>query len=60
MSKMAELDYDIQEMFIEGYKPTTIAARLGCPVEVVYNWLEANGVAESPQEDYDPFNTVNS
>ena len=60
MSKMAELDYDIQEMFIEGYKPTTIAARLGCELEVVYDWLEANGVAESPQEDYDPFNTVNS
>jgi transposase len=60
MSKMSDLDYDIQELYIEGYSPLSIAAMLNCPIDTVYDWLEANNVAEKPQEDYDPFNTVNS
>jgi DNA-directed RNA polymerase specialized sigma24 family protein len=57
---MSELDYDIQELYIEGYSPVSIAAMLNCPLETVYDWLEDNNVAEKQQEEYDPFNTSNS
>jgi hypothetical protein len=46
MSKMAELAYDIEQLFIEGHSPKSIAAQLTCPLELVYDWLESNGVKE--------------
>jgi hypothetical protein len=57
MSKMADLAYDIEQLYIEGYSPTTISAMLECPLTVVYDWLEATNVAETPQdEEYSPYN----
>jgi hypothetical protein len=57
MSKVAELAYDIEQLYIEGFSPKTIAAQLGCPLEIVYDWIEEQGVAESPQdEEYSPYN----
>jgi len=56
MSKLDELAYDIEQLYIEGYKPTTIAAQLGCPVSMVYDWLASIGVADLPQEEpYSPY-----
>jgi len=59
MSKVAELAYDIEQLYIEGYNPKTIAIMLECPVEMVYNWLEEVGVgADQPTEDveiYSPY-----
>jgi hypothetical protein len=46
MSKVAELAYDIEQLYIEGYSPKTIAAMLECPMTLVYDWLESNSVAE--------------
>lgn len=61
MTKLAELAYDIEQLYIEGYSPKTIAIMLSCPIDMVYDWLNANNVAEEPQEeDYDPYQTVNS
>ena len=61
MSKLGEkLFYDIQELYIEGLGAKAIAAELNCPVELVLEQLEEIGVADSPQEEYDPFQTVNS
>jgi len=51
MSKMAELAYDIEQLYIEGLHPTKIAKQLECPLTVVYDWLEATNVAETPQDD---------
>ena len=49
MSKMNELAYDIEQLYIEGLHPTKIAAELDCPLTVVYDWLESTGVdAEGP------------
>jgi transposase len=57
MSKMAELAYDIEQLYIEGHSPKMIAQILECPVEIVYDWM----TAESLEEDtYDPYDTVNS
>ena len=61
MSKMGEqLFYDVQELYIEGLSAKAIAAELNCSVELVLAQLEELGVADQPQEDYDPFQTVNS
>lgn len=46
MSKVADLAYDIEQLYIEGYSPKTIAAMLECPLTMVYDWLESNSVAE--------------
>ena len=51
MSKVAELAYDIEQLFIEGYSPKTIAAQLGCPLETVYDWIENNGCDTLDEED---------
>jgi len=57
MSKVAELAYDIEQLYIEGYSPKSIAIQLGCPLTMVYDWLEETGVAETPQdEEYSPYN----
>lgn len=57
MSKLAELAYDIEQLYIEGCHPTKIAQILDCPLSVVYDWLEETGVAETPQEEevYSPY-----
>lgn len=59
MSKMAELSYDIEQLYIEGHSPKMIAKMLECPVEIVLDWIagESLGVSE---DELDPFNTINS
>ncbi len=57
MSKMAELAYDIEQLYIEGLHPTKIAKQLECPLTVVYDWLEATNVTEATQEEeFSPYN----
>ena len=58
MSVMSNLAYDIEQLYIEGYSPKTIAMLLECPLDVVYGWMESEGVGES--EELSPYETVNS
>ena len=51
MSKLAELAYDIEQLYIDGFSPSRIAKILECPPGIVYDWLEQTGVAEAPQEE---------
>jgi hypothetical protein len=60
MSKMAELAYDIEQLYIDGMSAKMIALTLECPIEIVLGALSEMGVADSPQEVYDPFETINS
>jgi hypothetical protein len=60
MSKMAELSYDIEQLYIEGLTEKNIAKTLDIPVEYVYAWMEINGVVETPQEEFGPYQTMNS
>jgi len=61
MSVMSELAYDIEQLYIEGFSPKTIAAMLECPMELVYNWLEEVGVSEPEiDEVFGPYVTINS
>ena len=50
MSKVSDLSYDIEQLFIEGYSPRTISVILECPVEVVFQWIEQQNLTED-QED---------
>jgi hypothetical protein len=58
MSKLAELSYDIQELYIEGHSAKSIANILDTNIELVFTALEDMGVADS--DELSPFETVNS
>lgn len=58
MTKVAELAYDIEQLYIEGMSPKQIARTLGCPLEMVYDWIESEGLGAD--EELDPYNTINS
>ena len=60
MSVMSELAYDIEQLYIEGLSAGAIARELNCPLGIVQDWLSEIGVAETPQEVYNPFETINS
>lgn len=57
MSKIAELAYDIEQLYIEGRNAKQIAKELGCPLRIVEDWIKEMGVADLPQEEiYSPYN----
>jgi hypothetical protein len=60
MSRIAELAYDIEQLYIDGMSAKMIAQELDCPIGIVKGWIEGNGVADMPQEEFDPFETINS
>lgn len=49
MSKVADLAYDIEQLYIEGHSPRMIATILECPIDLVYGWLETEGVGEAEE-----------
>ena len=58
MSKVADLTYDIEQLYIDGHSARMIALILECPIEVVLGQLQEMGVADSEQEDdeiYSPY-----
>jgi len=71
MSKMAELAYDIEQLYIEGLNAGQIARELNCPKEIVLDWIADQGIRPFDEWDvdaqerliqdlYSPHNTVNS
>ena len=60
MSAIKDFAYDIEQLYIDGMSAKMIAATLDCPIEQVLSFLEDIGVADAPQEGYDPFETINS
>ena len=57
MSKMSDVAYDIEALYIEGLTEKNIAKTLDISVEQVYAWLQLNGLLE---EEFSPNATVNS
>jgi hypothetical protein len=56
MSKVSELAYDIEQLYIDGLSAKRIAVLLNCPIEIVLGCLEEMGVADSPQDEiYSPY-----
>lgn len=68
MSAIKDLAYDIEQLYIEGLHPTMIARELGCPLSMIYDWLESNCLADEDgcgpdlleEVSYDPHDTINS
>lgn len=60
MSKIKDFVYDIQEMYIDGMSAKTIARTLEVSLEEVLSILESFGVVDNSQEEYDPYQTINS
>jgi len=60
MSKMADLSYNIEQLYIEGMSAKQIARELNCPKSLVEDWIKAQSVADLPQEEYSPYDTFNS
>ena len=54
---MSDLDWEVQELYIEGHSAKTIAGMLGCDVELVLGKIAQMGVADQPQEEevYSPY-----
>jgi len=60
MSKVAELAYDIEQLYIDGMSAKNIARILDCPIELVLTALQEMGVddvADTPQDEeiYSPY-----
>ena len=60
MSKVKDIVYDIQEMYIEGFNAKSIAVQMNVPYEDVLSVLESwsvSDVEEMPQEKevYSPY-----
>ncbi len=57
MSKMADLAYDIETMFIDGETPMEIAVQLKIPLSMVKSTLKSFGVDTRDLEDevYSPY-----
>ena len=51
MSKMSELAWDIEQLYIEGLSASKIAKELGCPKSIVEDWIKEINVADTLQED---------
>ena len=50
MSKMADLSYEIEQLYIDGVTyPPKIAQLLNCPLGLVYDWLESCSVEAGPE-----------
>jgi transposase len=45
------LDYDIEQLYIEGHSPKMIAKILDCDVELVYAWIEGVNVSADESEE---------
>lgn len=48
MSKLDELSYDIEQLYIDGESPAAIAEQLNVPVQMVLDWLETIGCQPEP------------
>jgi hypothetical protein len=57
MSKIAELAYDIEQLYIEGMSARMIAKTLDCPLTMVLAALEEMNVEDVAEEEvYSPYN----
>jgi hypothetical protein len=57
---MAELSYNIEQLYIDGFNSRAIANELNCPIEIVLGALEemsVEDVEDLPQEEeiYSPY-----
>lgn len=44
MSKMSELAYEIEQLYIEGHSARQISRLLNCPQKLVEDWIKEQGL----------------
>ena len=54
MSKIKDLAYDVETLFIDGCQPSQIALQLEIPLSIVQGFLKSFGVDERDMEE-DPY-----
>jgi len=55
MSKMSELDYDIEQLYIDGLTAKEIAQQLDCPLEIVQGWIaQVGGEMDEAFGEFEP------
>lgn len=52
MSNIEDFSYDIEQLYIEGHSPSAISVMLGCAVEVVHEWLDAENLLRQGCQGY--------
>ncbi len=57
MSRMSDISIEIQDRLADGEDPKIIAKVMEIPIVWVYAEIES---LEYSEDDYDPYNTVNS
>jgi hypothetical protein len=61
MSKIAELSYDIEQLYIDGMGAKMIALTLDCPIEIVLSALREMNVEDVAEiEEFSPYDSLNS
>jgi|TARA_B110000503_G_scaffold47028_1_gene76663 uncharacterized protein YjcR len=55
MSVMADLAYDIEQLYIDNYTADEIAQELGCPIGMVHGWLRELGVSSECPKIFSDF-----
>jgi hypothetical protein len=51
MSKIKDLAYDVETLFIDGCQPSQIALQLEIPLSIVQGFLKSFGVDERDMEE---------
>jgi len=68
-TSLSDVAYDIEQLYIEGYRPTSIATMLDIPLSLVYDWIEDTNLSDEADaedwdeleaDEYDPYQTINS
>jgi len=67
MSRLDQIAYEIEQLFIEGLSPRMISETLGVPVSMVHDWLASNSLDDEDgcgpdliEDELSPYSTVNS
>jgi len=67
MSETTDLEYEIEQLYIEGMGARQIARTLGCQIAIVEDWIMQNvdGAKAKPdtfslKDEFSPYATVNS
>jgi len=52
MSKLKDVAYDIEQLYIDGFSPSRIAKILDIEASLVYDWLDEQKVDAAEEDHY--------
>lgn len=57
MSKMKDLSWDIEQLWIDGHSVAEISDQLNCSEQLVLDWLTEQNLVE-PEDDFDDYEAM--